>query len=208
MIKLFKDFCGVLNEEAVRRNFILIYEILDEVLDIGYPQNTTTERLKQCIHNEAILVDLPHNRHTIQGLSGITSAVANPFPMVGSGAKTVPSIASHRPVGAVRQQAKPSDFAAGGVLALTKGTLGTIGPAGIGTAGTRDKNEIFVDILERLTVVMNSSGTVLNSQVDGCIQIKSYLNNSPSLRLALNEDIIIKNDYNSSSKEYDFIIMI
>jgi AP-4 complex subunit mu-1 len=27
-----KDFCGVLTEDAIRKNFILIYEILDEML--------------------------------------------------------------------------------------------------------------------------------------------------------------------------------
>ena len=29
---LCKDYCGVLNEEAIRLNFVLIYELLDEVL--------------------------------------------------------------------------------------------------------------------------------------------------------------------------------
>lgn len=32
-----KDFCGVLSEEAIRKNFILIYELLDEMIDFGYP---------------------------------------------------------------------------------------------------------------------------------------------------------------------------
>jgi AP-4 complex subunit mu-1 len=31
-IQITKDFCGVLTEEAFRKNFIMIYEILDEVL--------------------------------------------------------------------------------------------------------------------------------------------------------------------------------
>ena len=29
---LCKDYCGLLNEEAIRLNFVLIYELLDEVL--------------------------------------------------------------------------------------------------------------------------------------------------------------------------------
>ena len=29
---LFKDYCGVLTEESVRKNFVLIYELLDEVM--------------------------------------------------------------------------------------------------------------------------------------------------------------------------------
>ena len=38
--KLFKDYCGVLNEESLRKNFVLIYELLDEIMDFGYPQGT------------------------------------------------------------------------------------------------------------------------------------------------------------------------
>ena len=41
----------------------------------------------------------------------------------------------------------------------------------------RDKNkrnEIFVDILERLTVTFNSTGYIIASEIDGCIQMKSY----------------------------------
>ena len=30
--QLCKDYCGVLNEESLRLNFILVYELLDEVL--------------------------------------------------------------------------------------------------------------------------------------------------------------------------------
>ncbi len=29
LAKVFKDYCGVLSEESVRKNFILIYELLD-----------------------------------------------------------------------------------------------------------------------------------------------------------------------------------
>jgi len=32
--KIIKDFCGVLTEDAIRKNFILIYELLDEMIVI------------------------------------------------------------------------------------------------------------------------------------------------------------------------------
>jgi AP-4 complex subunit mu-1 len=32
---IFKDYCGVLTEESIRVNFVLIYELLDEVIDFG-----------------------------------------------------------------------------------------------------------------------------------------------------------------------------
>ena len=33
--KVFKDYCGVLSEESIRKNFILLYELLDEMLVRG-----------------------------------------------------------------------------------------------------------------------------------------------------------------------------
>ena len=33
---LIKDFCGSVSEDSIRNNFILIYEILDELVDFGY----------------------------------------------------------------------------------------------------------------------------------------------------------------------------
>jgi AP-4 complex subunit mu-1 len=29
---VFKDYCGILNEDSLRQNFVLIYELLDETL--------------------------------------------------------------------------------------------------------------------------------------------------------------------------------
>ena len=46
MMKVFRDFCGVLNEESIRKNFVLIYEIIDEIIDYGHPQLMTTEIIK------------------------------------------------------------------------------------------------------------------------------------------------------------------
>lgn len=56
LCRVFKDYCGVLSEETLRKNFILCYELLDETLDYGYAQDTSTEGLKSHVHNEAILV--------------------------------------------------------------------------------------------------------------------------------------------------------
>jgi AP-2 complex subunit mu-1 len=40
---------GELNESAVRQNFSLIYELLDEVMDYGYPQLLDANLLKEYI---------------------------------------------------------------------------------------------------------------------------------------------------------------
>lgn len=53
---LSQDYCGLLSEEAVRKNFVLIYELLDEVIDYGYPQNSSSEALKEFVLNEPTIL--------------------------------------------------------------------------------------------------------------------------------------------------------
>lgn len=51
-------FDGKFVEESVRENFVLIYELLDEIVDFGYPQNTETDILKQYITSKGLKSDL------------------------------------------------------------------------------------------------------------------------------------------------------
>lgn len=75
--------------------------------------------------------------------------------------------------------------------AVHKPVISSVTTNGRKTNTTNQKNEIFVDILERLNVLFTNNGYVLNSTIDGCIQMKSYLAGNPELRLALNEDLVI-----------------
>jgi AP-4 complex subunit mu-1 len=77
--------------------------------------------------------------------------------------------------------------------AVHKPVISSVNTAGR-SLGTNSKNEIFVDILERLNLVVSNNGFVLNSTIDGCIQMKSYLAGNPELRLALNEDLVVGRD--------------
>ncbi|KAF2721305.1 clathrin adaptor, mu subunit [Polychaeton citri CBS 116435] len=49
-----KSYFGRFDEEAVKSNFVMVYELLDEILDFGYPQNTETETLKMYITTEGV----------------------------------------------------------------------------------------------------------------------------------------------------------
>merc|ERR1712032_1149884 len=40
------SYFGALCEESIRNNFVLIYELLDEVMDYGFPQVLAPELLK------------------------------------------------------------------------------------------------------------------------------------------------------------------
>ncbi len=43
---------GKLEEESIRDNFVVIHELLDEMLDFGYPQVTNTKLLQEFIKTE------------------------------------------------------------------------------------------------------------------------------------------------------------
>ncbi len=55
-VAMLQDYCGLLSEEAVRKNFVLLYELLDEVIDYGYPQNSSSEALKEFVLNEPTML--------------------------------------------------------------------------------------------------------------------------------------------------------
>ena len=46
IMKVIRDYCGVINEEVIRKNFVLIYEIIDEIIDYGHPQLMATENIR------------------------------------------------------------------------------------------------------------------------------------------------------------------
>ena len=49
-----RAYFGKMDEEGVKNNFVLIYELLDEILDFGYPQNSDIDTLKMYITTESI----------------------------------------------------------------------------------------------------------------------------------------------------------
>lgn len=111
MMKVFRDFCGVLNEESIRKNFVLIYEIIDEIIDYGHPQLMTTENIKQFVINEPIMIQ------TKQAQSNFKPSIFS--------SNTVASTAIQRPLSQI-------------------------------TDKKNMKNEIFVDIFEKLSVSLYS----------------------------------------------------
>ena len=56
LMKVISDQCGVLSEESIRKNFVLIYEIIDEMLDFGFPQLSSTEQIKPFVFTEPVVM--------------------------------------------------------------------------------------------------------------------------------------------------------
>jgi AP-1 complex subunit mu len=49
LVEVFKEYFKSVEEESIRDNFVITYELLDEVLDFGYPQTTEAAVLKTFI---------------------------------------------------------------------------------------------------------------------------------------------------------------
>ncbi|CAF1385196.1 unnamed protein product, partial [Didymodactylos carnosus] len=54
MIDIMQSYFGKISEENIKNNFVLIYELLDEILDFGYPQNSDPGILKTFITQQGI----------------------------------------------------------------------------------------------------------------------------------------------------------
>ncbi|KAK4387692.1 AP-4 complex subunit mu [Sesamum angolense] len=147
--RVIKDYLGLLSEESLRKNFVLVYELLDEVIDFGYVQTTSTEVLKSYVFNEPIVVDAA--RMPPLGPAALFMQGNKRMP----GTAVTKSVVAHEP-------------------------------------GGRKREEIFVDIIEKISVTFSSSGYVLTSEIDGTIQMKSYLTGNPEIRLALNDDYTLE----------------
>ncbi|CAN1185388.1 AP-4 complex subunit mu [Linum perenne] len=157
--RVIKDYLGILNEDSFRKNFVLVYELLDEVIDFGYVQTTSTEVLKSYVFNEPIVID------------AVRLQPPNPASIFMQGTKRMPG------------------------TAVTKSVVAN-------EPGGRKREEIFVDIIEKISVTFSSSGYILTSEIDGTIQMKSYLSGNPEIRLALNEDLTIGTNGGRSSYDY------
>lgn len=48
-------------------------------------------------------------------------------------------------------------------------------PVGNRKKRKKGENQIFVDVFEKISILFNSSGYTINCAIDGCIQMKSYL---------------------------------
>lgn len=75
-ISLCKSYFGEFSEEKVKNNFVLIYELLDEVMDYGYPQITDPEVLKKYITQGGVKNDLESNNKMIAALTQLTGSVS------------------------------------------------------------------------------------------------------------------------------------
>jgi len=140
MIEVFNEYFKELEEESIRDNFVIIYELMDEMMDFGYPQTTEPKILQEYITQEGYKLN---------------------------------------------KDAKPS---------IPSSVTGAVSWRGENVKYR--KNEVFLDVVEKINLLVSASGTVLRSEIDGAVKMKSYLSGMPELRLGLNDKV----QFETSSK--------
>lgn len=58
VVEVFKHYFEVLEEESLRDNFVVVYELLDEMMDLGYPQYTEAKILSEFIKTDAYRMEV------------------------------------------------------------------------------------------------------------------------------------------------------
>ena len=54
------------------------------------------------------------------------------------------------------------------------------------------KNEIFLDVIEKLNLLVSNNGTVLRSEIIGNVRMRSSLSGMPELKLGLNDKTLFE----------------
>ena len=142
LAEVLKDYFKELEEESIKDNFVITYELLDEMMDNGYPQTTEPKILREYIKTQS---------HVLAGIEGLGG---------GNNAKPIAAITnavSWRPEGIVHK-----------------------------------KNEIFLDVVEKLNLMVSAQGTVLRSEILGALKMKSFLSGMPELKLGLNDKLLFE----------------
>jgi len=148
LVKVFEDYFGSLEEESIRDNFVVIYELLDEMMDFGFPQFTDTSLLQEFIKVT--------ERHKTE--------------------RSDPKNIANHITGAVNWRKE-----------------------GI----KHKKNEVFLDVIERLNLLVARNGTILHSEILGSLRMKSFLSGMPELKLGLNDRILLENKRRFRGKMID-----
>jgi len=136
LAEVFMDYFGDLEEESIRDNFVIIYELLDETMDHGYPQSLDSTILRSFITQEG-------NR--------LATDVSNKPPVA------LTNAVSWRSEGIFHK-----------------------------------KNEVFLDVVEKLNLLVAANGTVLHSEINGAVKMKSFLSGMPELKLGLNDKLMFE----------------
>lgn len=140
-IRILKSYFGdKFTDEALTANFTLLYELFDETMDYGYPQNCAVDVLQLYINQGTAIVKK----------SGAAGA------------------------------------------ALTSQITGAIDWRRDGLRYR--KNEVYIDVMETVSILTSTTGQVLRSEINGKVMMKTQLSGMPECKFGLNDKLIMEKE--------------
>lgn len=76
LIEVLTQYVKTLEEESIRDNFVIIYELLDEMMDFGLPQTTDTKILKEYITQDYYKLIRKTPSRIVQPPNAVTNSVS------------------------------------------------------------------------------------------------------------------------------------
>ncbi|RLV93577.1 AP-1 complex subunit mu-1-I [Spathaspora sp. JA1] len=76
LVEVLTQYFKSLEEESIRDNFVIIYELLDEMMDFGIPQITDTKILKEYITQDYYSLIKSSPQHLLAPPNAVTNAVS------------------------------------------------------------------------------------------------------------------------------------
>jgi len=77
LLQVLNAYFNKVSEETIRDNFVVTYELLDEMMDFGYPQSTEPKILKEYIKtHKKVLLGRKKNKQATAPPSSVTNAVS------------------------------------------------------------------------------------------------------------------------------------
>ena len=150
-----------LEEESLRDNFVIAYELLDEVMDFGYPQ----------VRPAALAGVRAASRAEAAAKRAARRPACRPRPPARLQFTEAKILSEYIKTDAHKMavQARPPMAVTNAVSWRTEGLV-------------YKKNEVFLDVVESVNLLVNSNGSVVRSEVVGTLKMRAYLSGMVSAR--------------------------
>uniref|UniRef100_M8C507 AP-1 complex subunit mu-1 n=1 Tax=Aegilops tauschii TaxID=37682 RepID=M8C507_AEGTA len=173
LVDVFKHYFEELEEESLRDNFVVVglmdalcsaqYELLDEMMDFGYPQYTEATILSEFIKTDAYRMEV-----TQRPPMAVTNAV------------------SWRSEG-IRYKKNEVRY----IIPLPLFTLVHFDGYVMGKLLTC-VSQVFLDVVESVNILVNSNGQIVRSDIIGALKMRTFLSGMPECKLGLNDRVLLE----------------
>ncbi|XP_041616454.1 AP-1 complex subunit mu-2 isoform X1 [Vulpes lagopus] len=176
-VEVFSEYFKELEEESIRDNFVIVYELLDELMDFGFPQTTDSKILQEYITQQG--------NKLVTGKSRVPPTVTNAVSWRSEGLKYKKNEVFIDVIESVNLLVSPHSFG--------------------GLGGRRGGPMMLLDTPPPPYVhfQVNANGSVLLSEIVGTIKLKVFLSGMPELRLGLNDRVLFELTGRSKNKSVE-----